>query len=255
MQKNLPKHAPDWIPSVTWWAETSKRNVAYALCNDKRTLLWFGNQRAVEFHPTLLRVHPEQLTHIVLDLDPPASAGFGAAVAAAHAVRATLDEIGLRGAVKTSGAKGIHIFVPITPDTPYGDAAAATRAIAERTAAAAPAITTTAFMKDDRDDKVFVDSTRAGGATVVAAYSPRVRPGAPVSWPFPWEQLDDITPGDFTIRTAIERLGDADPWAELMPSPQPLPADLVAEGHAIPTARVEAMHEGKRRKRAADTSL
>jgi DNA ligase D len=253
MQKNLPKHAPDWIPTVKYWAETSKRDVAYALCNDKPTLLWFANQRAVEYHPTLMTVNPDVVTHIVLDLDPPPERGFPAAVAAAHAVRATLDEVGLSGAIKTSGAKGIHIFVPVVPETTWHDAAAVTRAIAERTAQRAPDICTTAFMKDDRGDRVFVDSTRAGGATVVAAYSPRVRPGAPVSWPFDWSELDSIVPTDHTIRNAVEQLAGADPWSSLMPDPQALPADLVAEGNAMPNDRVEAMHEGKRRKRAKES--
>lgn len=252
MQKNLPRHAPDWIKTVSYWAETSKRDVAYALCNDKPTLLWFGNQRAVEFHPTLLRVgDSETLTHIVLDLDPPETGGFAAAVAAAHAVRSVLDEVGLEGAIKTSGAKGLHIFVPVVASTPMHDAGAATRAIAERVAALAPDIATTAFMKEDRDDKVFIDSTRVGGATVVAAYSPRVRPGVPVSWPFPWDQLDSVTPSDFTIRNALELLNGDDPWTTLHPSPQSLPSALVDEGHTISPGRVEAMHEGKRRKRAA----
>lgn len=250
MQKNLPKHAPDWIASVDYWAETSKRTVTYALCNDKRTLLWFGNQRAVEYHPTLMRVHPDALTHIVLDLDPPADGGFQASVAAAHAVRSVLDDAGLSAAIKTSGAKGIHIFVPVDPSTSWADAAAATRAIAERTAMRAPDITTTAFMKEDRGERVFVDFSRVGGATVAAAYSPRVRPGTPVSMPFGWDQLDSIDPHNFTVRTALGVLGDADPWAALMPSPQALPRDLIEEGHAIPNDRVEAMHEGKRRKRA-----
>jgi bifunctional non-homologous end joining protein LigD len=105
-------------------------------------------------------------------------------------------------------------------------------------------------MKADRGDKVFVDSTRAGGATVVAAYSPRARPGVPVSFPLRWDELDAITPGEFTIHTALERLDGADPWASLMPSPQALPADLIEEGNAIPTPRVAAMHEGKRRARS-----
>ena len=75
MQKNLPKYAPSWIASVHVWAEASKRDVTYALCNDRRTLLWFANQRAVEYHPTLSRAeHPEHVTHLVLDLDPPAPA-------------------------------------------------------------------------------------------------------------------------------------------------------------------------------------
>ncbi len=86
---------------------------------------------------------------------------------------------------------------------------------------------------------------------MVAAYSPRIRPGLPVSFPLRWDEIDAVTPGDFTIRTAPERLGDADPWRELMPAPQALDADLVAEGHTIPVARVQAMHEGKRRKKAA----
>src|SRR5262245_1209753 len=72
MQKNVPKYTPDWIETVQFWAETSKRDVTYALCNDRRTLLWFGNQRAVEYHPTLVRAdRPDHVTHLVIDLDPP----------------------------------------------------------------------------------------------------------------------------------------------------------------------------------------
>jgi DNA primase len=85
---------------------------------------------------------------------------------------------------------------------------------------------------------------------VVAAYSPRVRPGATVSFPLDWDQLENVTPADFTIRNAAALLGDTDPWQELMPGPQTLPADLIEEGHTIPVARVQAMHEGKRRARA-----
>jgi DNA primase len=85
----------------------------------------------------------------------------------------------------------------------------------------------------------------------VAAYSPRIRPGAPVSFPVPWSDLDRVSPADFTIRNAAGPIADGDPWARLMPAPQRLPADLVEEGHAIPIARVQAMHEGKRRARAA----
>jgi Predicted eukaryotic-type DNA primase len=98
---------------------------------------------------------------------------------------------------------------------------------------------------------VFLDSTRSGGATtVVAAYSPRVRPGAPVSFPLSWDELDDVAPGDFTIHTAARLVADRDPWAEEMPEPQRLDAGLIEEGRAIPIARVQAMHEGKRRARA-----
>jgi bifunctional non-homologous end joining protein LigD len=252
MQKNVPKYTPDWVPTVRLWAETSKREVAYALCNDRRTLLWFANQRAVEYHPTLVRADRiDRMTHLVLDLDPPEGDGFGLAVAVAHLVHRALDDLGLAGGVKTSGAKGVHVFVPIDDSVAMEDAAAATRAIAARAERLDPKIATTAFMKEDRGGKVFVDSTRVGGATVVAAYSPRVRPGTPVSFPVAWDELDGVTPADFTVHTALDRLGDRDPWAEHMPEPQALSADLTAEGHEIPVARVQAMHEGKRRKRAA----
>jgi bifunctional non-homologous end joining protein LigD len=251
MQKNVPKYTPEWVSTFPLWAEASKRTVTYALCNDRRTLLWFGNQRAIEYHPTLGRVDRlDRTTHLVLDLDPPKASGFAQAVAAAHLVRQALADVGLAGAVKTSGAKGVHVFVPIDPKATMEDAAAATRAIAKRAEHLDPQTATTAFLKADREGKVFVDSTRAGGATVVAAYSPRARPGVPVSFPVDWDDLDDIAPADFTILTAAERLGDRDPWAEAMPNPQVIPADLIAEGHAIPVARVAAMHEGKRRARA-----
>jgi bifunctional non-homologous end joining protein LigD len=156
--------------------------------------------------------------------------------------------------VKTSGAKGVHVFVPLADQVPHEDAAAATRAVAARAERIDPALATTAFVKDDRVGKVFLDSTRAGGATVVGAYSPRIRPGVPVSFPLAWEDLDRVVPADFTVRTAVAQLGDADPWIELMPEGQRLSADLIAEGHTIPIARVQAMHEGKRRARAGRDS-
>ena len=251
MQKNVPKYTPDWVRTVQLWADASKREVSYALCDDRRTLLWFANQRAIEYHPTLGRVGGlDHATHLVLDLDPPDPDAFSLAVQVAHMVRQALADVGLEGAVKTSGAKGVHVFVPIEDGVSMEDSAAATRAIAARAERLDPGIATTAFIKEDREGKIFVDSTRVGGATVVAAYSPRIRPGVPVSFPVAWDDLDGISPRDFTIHTALRLLGDSDPWAAHMPALQPLSADLVAEGHAIPVGRVQAMHEGKRRARA-----
>jgi DNA ligase D len=255
MQKNVPKYTPDFVRTVRFWAETSKREVAYALCNDRRTLLWFANQRAVEYHPTLvLADQPDHVTHLVLDLDPPDAAGFAMAVRAAHLVRQVLDDLGLRSAVKTSGAKGVHVFVPVDEAAPMDDTAAATRAIAARAAALDPAIATTAFMKEDRDGKVFVDATRVGGATVVAAFSPRARPGVPVSFPVEWDQLDSVSPADFTIHTALQADDAAGAWLADLPAAQELPANLVEEGRSIAPGRVQAMHEGRRRARSRRTS-
>lgn len=249
MQKNVPKYTPGWVRTVPIWAEASHREIHYALCDDRRTLLWLANQRAVEYHPALgLADNIYQPTHLILDLDPPGVEDFAAVVTVAELVRQALADCGLAGAVKTSGSRGLHIFVPV--DSPGDDVAAATRALAARAEALDPAIATTAFIVEDRAGKVFVDATRAGGATVAAAYSPRLRPGTPVSFPLSWSELGDVHPADFTVHTALERLGDRDPWAEQMPAPQRLPDDLVEQGHTIPVARVAAMHEGKRRAKA-----
>jgi bifunctional non-homologous end joining protein LigD len=250
MQKNLPKYTPDWVPRVAVWAEASHREVSYALCNDRKTLLWFGNQRAVEYHPTLMLANQYHPTHLIMDLDPPEGGAFALAVGAAKLVRQVLTDAGTGGAVKTSGSKGLHVFVPLEASAKIEDVAAATRAIAARAERLDPELATTAFIREDRHGKVFLDSTRAGGATVVAAYSPRVRPGATVSFPVAWDDLDDVQPRDFTVHTALDLLGDRDPWKDAMPGPQKLDAGLVEEGHAIPIARVQAMHEGKRRARA-----
>jgi bifunctional non-homologous end joining protein LigD len=252
MQKNVPRYAPDWIRTVSVWAASSKREVSYALCDDRRTLLWFANQRAVEYHPTLVRASQwDQPTHLVLDIDPPAGAPFATVVAAAFLIRQALADAGLAGAVKTSGAKGVHVIVPVTTGVAAEDAGAATRALAARAERLDPVLATTAYIREDRAGKVFLDSTRSGGATVVAAYSPRVRPGAPVSFPVPWDSLDQVSPADFTLRTAAGLIGGGSPWASLLPEPQELPAELVEEGHTIPVARVQAMHEGKRRRAQA----
>jgi bifunctional non-homologous end joining protein LigD len=254
MQKNVPKYTPSWVPTVSMWAESSKREVSYALCNDHRTLVWFANQRAVEYHPTLIRVGEDRPSYLVLDIDPPLPDKFELAVQAARLVRQVLTDAGLTGVVKTSGAKGVHVFVPIDTGATFEEVAGATRAIAARAERLDPALATTAFIREDRDGKVFIDSTRVGGATVVAAYSPRLRPGVPVSFPLAWDQLDRVTPADFTVHTAVRLIGEAGPWVQQLPEPQQVSRDLIEEGRSIPVARVQAMHEGKRRARARRTN-
>jgi len=251
MQKNVPRYTPDWVRTVRLWSESSRRDVDYALCDDRRTLIWFANQRAVEYHPTLVRAEQmDSPTHLVIDLDPPDAGAFRMAAQAAQLVRAALAEVGLEGALKTSGSKGMHVYVPVKGRPSMADAAAATRAIAERAARLDPQLATTAFMKEDRGGRVFVDATRVGWASVVSAYSPRVRLGTPVSFPVAWDDVDSVSPGEFTIHSAIGHLGDRDPWAERMPAPQRLKASLIEEGASIPGGRVQAMHKGKRRARA-----
>ena len=146
----------------------------------------------------------------------------------------------------------MHVFVPLEDTARMEDVAAATRAIAARAERLDPVLATTAFVREDRHGKVFLDSTRAGGATVVCRLQSahpsrraRVLPGG----------LGRIGVRDagrlHRAHRARSAWRAATSWADRMPAPQPLPADLVAEGHEIPIARVQAMHEGKRRARAA----
>ena len=168
----------------------------------------------------------------------------------ARLVREVLADVGLVGALKTSGAKGLHVFVPVDADAPFEDSAAATRAIAARVERLDPELATTAFVKDEREGKVFVDSTRVGGATVVAAYSPRVRPGVPVSFPLALGRArrgrrrptSPSTPRSGCWATPTRGPSRCRDRSTSTPS-------SIAEGHEIPVARVQAMHEGKRRAR------
>jgi bifunctional non-homologous end joining protein LigD len=252
MQKNLPSYAPASIPTLEVATQDGKRVVRYPVCDDRETLLWFANQRAVEYHPTLFRGHAfDTPTHLIVDLDPPTgSDAFARAVQGALLVREALSDVGMTALVKSSGAKGVHVVVPLVQGQSAKDVAAATRAVAARAERLDPKLTTTAFVVEERGGKVFLDATRAGGATVAAAYTPRVRPGVPVSFPLAWEDLAGASPAEFTIATVPRLLGDTDPWTALMPSPQVLDHELVQEGHAIPVARVAAMHAGRRRARA-----
>ncbi|MEJ8277864.1 DNA polymerase domain-containing protein [Pseudonocardia spirodelae] len=252
MQKNLPRGAPDWIPTVDVWAGSSQRTVHYPLCHDRRTLLWFANQRAVEFHPTLVPHGAVTTAELVVDLDPPDGAGFDRVVAAAHPVRAALTALGMDAAVKTSGATGLHLVVPLAGPVPVEDAFAATRALCARAAALDPDVATTAFIVADRGGRVFLDPTRAGGATLAAPYGPRARPGLPVSFPLRWDELDRVSPDEFTVTTVAGLLDGRPTWPELRPAPAGLPEVLLDEGRAIPVPRVAAMHEGRRRKRARE---
>src|SRR4029453_14083184 len=108
MQKNVMKGAPDWVRTVTVWSEAAHREVHQVLCDDRRTLLWLANQRSVEFHVPFFRIGDDEPSGLVLDLDPPEGADFDVVVRTAHLVRQALADVGLTGAVKTSGAKGLH---------------------------------------------------------------------------------------------------------------------------------------------------
>lgn len=229
-QKDTPSYAPPWVRTVKLRAESARRDVRYTVCTSKRTLLWLGNQASIELHPWLARTDRlDRPDHLVLDLDPPeGEGGFARAVEIAFMVREVLEELGLDSAVKTSGAKGLHVAVPLVRRHSWSEVRAAARRVAEQVETSSPEATTTDIRKANRAGRLFLDTGRnAPGAHVVAPYSPRARPGAPVSFPVPWEDLRSIEPGSFTILTAppiLDREGDL--WRSLLPPPQTLPRSL-----------------------------
>jgi bifunctional non-homologous end joining protein LigD len=229
-QKQTPDYAPKWVRTITLPADSGRgkrKEVRYALCNDRRTLVWLANQGSVELHPWLSRTDRIELPdYLVLDIDPPGGR-FDLAVRAAFLTRDVLAEHGLRGVAKTSGAKGMHVYVPLRRRAGYQEAATAARRVADLVAEREPDLVTTEFLKRERGERVFLDFTRMGpGKHMAAPYSARARPGAPVSFPVPWDRLEETDPRDFTIRTIPPLLEDRDPWRELRPPPQTLPPGL-----------------------------
>jgi DNA ligase D len=216
-QKDTPAYAPSWIRTVTIPAPSAKRDVAYTVCNDAATLAWLGNQAALEFHPApVRRDRLDRPDLLVVDIDPPDDA-FDAAVDVAFLVLDVLDDLGLTTLVKTTGGKGLHVVVPIvrhvSPEQLRRAATRLTAIVADRR----PDMVTTEFRKANRKGRVMLDPSRNGtGATIAAAYSPRARAEATVSFPVLPEELRSIAPGDFTVATVPHRLDGAGParWTE-----------------------------------------
>lgn len=230
-QKDTPKYAPPWIRTVTIPAPSAKRDVAYTVCNDEATLAWLGNQAALEFHPApVRRDRLERPDLLVVDIDPPDDA-FDAAVEVAFLVLEVLDDLGLTPLVKTTGGKGLHVVVPIERHVSAEQLRRAAGRITETVTDRRPELVTSEFRKAGRKGRVMLDPSRNGtGATIVAPYSPRARAEATVSFPVLPEELRSIAPGDFTVATVPERLGDGGParWAEAASGRrQRLPASLV----------------------------
>jgi len=147
----------------------------------------------------------------------------------AFVMKEVLAEVGLSGAAKTSGAKGVHLYVPLRRGATFPTVRELAGRLGRRAEAREPTKSTTEIAKAGRAGRVFIDTNRnAGGQHIVAPYSPRARPGAPVSFPVAWSDLERIHPNDFTIKTVPPALLDGgDPWKIAQPRPQSLPRELV----------------------------
>jgi bifunctional non-homologous end joining protein LigD len=210
-QKQAPKGMPPWIKTRqfrTWPREGGSRLVDFPLVNDRETLLWMVQMHCIDMNAWYSRIDkPERPDYVVFDLDPPESRnGFPEAIRVAHLVRQALERLELDSYVKTSGADGIHVLVPIARRSTYPD----TYEFAERVSRALegenPGLVTTEWLKKKRRG-VLVDHRQNGhGKTIASPYSVRPKPGAPVSTPLRWEELGEkVRPRDFGMREALAR--------------------------------------------------
>jgi bifunctional non-homologous end joining protein LigD len=216
-QKQAPKGIPDSIPTrqfTTHPREGGSRLVDFVLVNSRAALLWMVQMNCIDMNAWYSRVDkPHRPDFVVFDLDPPDD-GFATAIRVAHLVREALERLDLRSYVKTSGASGIHVLVPIARRSTFDE----TYEFAERVARAVEAdhhgVATTEWLKRKRPpDAVLVDHRQNGhGKTIASVYSVRPKPGAPVSTPLRWEELtEDVSPRQFGMREVlkrVERLGD-----------------------------------------------
>jgi bifunctional non-homologous end joining protein LigD len=211
-QKQAPQGLPSWIPTRqfrTLPREGGPRLVDFVLLNEPAAVAWMVQMNCVDMNAWYSRVdRPERPDYVVFDLDPPETRnGFAQAIRVAHLVREALERLELRSYVKTSGADGIHVLVPITRRSSYGETYELAERVSRGLEAENPGLVTTEWLKKKRRG-VLVDHRQNGhGKTIASAYSVRPKPGAPVSTPLRWEELGEkVRPRDFGMREALERI-------------------------------------------------
>lgn len=208
-QKNVPAGAPDWITTFPVPTESEKRVINYIICNDLPTLIWLVNSGAIELHPWLSRItsldYPD---FAVFDLDPDPPSGLEEAKKVALTLRALLLPLGLDLLVKTSGATGLHVYVPLKGTDTYEQVREFCGIVARVVAQNLPSLVTVERKISERQGKVYIDWLQnIRGQTICAPYSVRPLSGAPVSTPITWEELPTLT-GSCNIMTIEDRLLD-----------------------------------------------
>jgi bifunctional non-homologous end joining protein LigD len=225
-QKEAAEHFPPFIRRV----EVPKAGgvVHHPVVDGEDALVYLANQGTLTFHCWLsLTEQLRQPDRLIFDLDPPDTAGAFATVrATALKLRNLFDQLGLAAFVQTTGSRGLHVVAPLVPGPDHDEVLAFAHAVAERLAASDPGRLTTEFRKAKRGKRVYLDVARNGYAqTVVAPYSVRARPGAPVATPLDWDEVRTtrLAPDRWTITNVFRRLGaKADPWRGMDRQARPL---------------------------------
>jgi DNA ligase D len=208
-QKRVPEKRPEWIETATVRFPSGRS--ADELCvTELAHVAWAANLGTLDFHPWPSRrrdvEHPDELR---IDLDPQPGTGFGHAKQVAAVVREALDELGFTGWPKTSGNRGIHVACRIEPRWTFTEVRRCALAFAREVERRAPQLVTTAWWKEERGEKVFIDyNQNARDRTIASAYSVRARPDATVSAPVTWDELQEVEAEDFTIVTMPPRFAE-----------------------------------------------
>lgn len=213
--KNPPRGVPEWTRTVMCTYPSGRRHPQLVV-DEPATAVWAIQMNTVTFHPWPVRTgHIDNPDELRIDLDPQPGKAFPDAVEAALALREVLAEIGLTAWAKTSGNRGVHVYCRVAPTHEFLDVRHGVIGVARELERRLPDLVTTAWWKEERGERVFVDFNQAcRDRTIASAYSPRPLPGAPVSMPVSWEDLKSVRPADFTVRTVpgiVAAQGDA--WA------------------------------------------
>ena len=221
-QKRVPKGAPEWLETTIVSTPNGTESNAMVAA-DIAHIAWAVNMGCLGFHPwPYLAAHADVADELRIDLDPSPGVRFDEIRQAAFDTKALLDELGIRSFVKTSGSRGLHIYVRLTPTwTSYGVRAAAV-ALARELERRHPDTITAAWWKEERGQRVFIDfNQNAPHKTVFGAWSVRARVGAQVSAPIPWDDVESVVLDELTIATVPALVAEhGDPWAEMNDDPQ-----------------------------------
>ena len=226
--KQLPEHAPDWLPR--WHRPGRKAGEAdtYLVVDEPAALVWAANYGALEWHAWTARADaPDQPTYVLIDIDPGTGTSWDDLLVLARLHRTALDHLGVRGQPKVTGQRGIQIWIPIRPGPSSEETSAWAEELSRAIGAAVPELVSWKWERRDRGGHARLDYTQnAGHKTLVAPYSPRPAPGAPISAPIDWDELDDpsLRPDGVTVRTVFDRLADrGDPFRPVLDYDQTLP--------------------------------
>ena len=207
-QKNAPDYLPEWIRTFSWYSTDSQRYINFIVAEEPAALAWLANQACIEMHPWLSSIptldYPD---FVVIDLDPSKGSSYQDVISIALLVKELLDNLDLRSYPKTSGSEGLHIYIPIINSYTYEQVRKFAQVVAALVVEVLPQIATIERTVKMRGNKVYVDYLQnALGKTLSSVYSVRPRPGAPVSTPLLWDEITQVTPAQFNIKTIFPRL-------------------------------------------------